>query len=138
MREQWARRIVLITGLLVLLLAFLFADLQNPVKTTDITESRNHLTTIDFEPERIEAGKQVYQQQNCSRCHSIAGEGNPRNPLDNLGEKRSAEELRDYITGADRLQKTISERSLKLKQQYRLLPADELDALIVYMQSLRS
>ena len=138
MREQWARRIVLITGLLVLLLAFLFADLQNPVKTTDITESRNHLTTIDFEPERIEAGKQVYQQQNCSRCHSIAGEGNPRNPLDNIGEKRSAEELRDYITGADRLQKIISERSLKLKQRYRLLPADELDALIVYMQSLRS
>lgn len=138
MREQWARRIVLITGLLVLLLAFLFAALQNPVKTTDITESRDHLATIDFEPERIEAGKQVYQQQNCSRCHSIAGEGNPRNPLDNIGEKRSAEELRDYITGADRLQKIISERSLKLKQQYRLLPVDELDALIVYMQSLRS
>ena len=136
MREQWARRIVVITGLLVLLLAFLFATLQNPIKTTGITENRDQPATIDFAPERIEAGRQVYQQQNCARCHSIAGEGNPRNPLDNIGAKHSAEELRDYITGADRLK--LSKRSSKLKQQYRLLPADELDALIIYMRSLRS
>ena len=136
MREQWAKRIVLITGLLVLLLAFLFATLQNPTKTMDLTENRNHQATIDFEPERIEAGRQVYLQQNCARCHSIAGEGNPRIPLDNIGVKHSAEELRDYITGADRL--NLSKRISKLKQQYQLLPTDELDALIIYMRSLRS
>ncbi|MDH5218673.1 MAG: cytochrome c [Gammaproteobacteria bacterium] len=138
MREQWAIRIVLITGLLVLLLAFLFSTLQNPVETKDITQNKDHISIIDLEPKYIEAGRQVYQQQNCSRCHSIAGEGNPRYPLDNVGAELSTKELRDYITGADHLHNTLPERILKLKQAYRSLPTNELDVLIVYMKSLHT
>ncbi|MBS3935835.1 MAG: hypothetical protein KGZ43_06655 [Sulfuritalea sp.] len=32
MREQWARRIALLTGLLVLMLAAMFAVMQNPIE----------------------------------------------------------------------------------------------------------
>ncbi len=142
MREKWARRVVFLTGLLVLLLAIIFANMQNPVGSPGTTASgeqappgRRRESPV-LEPERIEAGRQVYQQQNCARCHSIAGAGNPRVPLDAVGAKRSAEGLRDWIIGADALQGELPEHIFKLKQAYRDLASDDLDALVIYMQSL--
>ena len=143
MREKWARLIVLLTGLLVLLLAATFAVMQNPIESADTTENTEqtpapeHLKSIVLDPKHIEAGRQIYKQQTCARCHSIAEEGNPRNPLDGVGAKRSAKELRDWIIGADSLQNKLPERAFKLKQVHRTLPGDDLDALVFYMQSLR-
>jgi len=144
MREQWARRIVIITGLLVLLLAIAFAVIQNPKEVPDTTASSEQALPPPerpesniLDPERIEAGRQIYTQQTCARCHSITGEGNPRNPLDGVGARRSAEELRNWITGAHALQGVLPESAFKLKQAYGKLPDGELDALVAYMQSLR-
>lgn len=143
MREKWARRIAVFTGLLVLLLAITFAIIQNPSETSTPVESRKQLAfteplePISLDAEAIEAGQQIYKQQHCARCHSIAGKGNPRNPLDGVGAKRSAEELHDWITGADALQEELPGYALRMKQVYRELPADDLDALVIYMQSLR-
>jgi len=39
MREQWARRIAFLTGLLLLLLAATFAISQNPIEISDGVES---------------------------------------------------------------------------------------------------
>ena len=143
MREKWARRIALLTGLLVLLLAVTFALIQNPTETPVITESREQPPSIKqreliaLDPKRIEAGQQIYKQQTCVRCHSIAGQGNPRNSLDGVGARRTALELRDWIIGADVLQEELPEYASKLKQAYKELPGDDLDALVTYMQSLR-
>ena len=37
-------------------------------------------------------------KQGCARCHSIAGRGNPRSPLDGVGARLSAVEIRRWIT----------------------------------------
>lgn len=143
MREQWARRIAILTGMLVLLLAVIFAFIQNPLETSDTKTNKEQsfyteqLEPAVLNPERIEAGRQVYKQQTCARCHSIAGHGNPRYPLDGVGARRTALELRDWITGEDVLQEELPEYASKLKQRYRELPVDDLDALVIYMQSLR-
>jgi len=143
MREKWARRIALLTGLLVLLLAVTFSFTQNPAKRPDVTDSReqtlpaNQTESFYLDPKHIEAGLQVYKQQSCARCHSIAGQGNPRNSLDGVGTRRTASELRDWIIGADALQGELPGYASKLKQVYRELPGDDLDALVIYMQSLR-
>lgn len=142
MREKWARRIVVLTGLIVLLLAFVFARIQNPGQSTDTTKSREQLSSVErkssdvLDSNRIETGRQIYKQQSCGLCHSIAGQGNPRNPLDGVGSKRSASELRNFITGADTLQGILTTSTRKMKQKYRELSADDLDALVIYMQSL--
>jgi len=86
---------------------------------------------------QIEAGRQVYQQLGCKRCHSIRGEGNPRNPLDGVGIKRTDEELHDWITGTDAIQGLVSGGVLKLKNENKVMPAQELDALLIYLKSLR-
>lgn len=143
MREKWARRIVLLTGFLVLLLAGIFAFIQNPISPPDTTEREEQALTTErkeplaLDPERIKIGRLVYEQQNCARCHSIAGQGNPRNPLDGVGIGRTANELRNRIIGVDTLQGSIPESIRKLKQGYSQLANDDLDALVIYMQSLR-
>ncbi len=130
MREKWARRIVILTALIVLLLAFVFSRIQNPGISTELKQP------VVMDSKRIETGRQLYQQQSCGGCHSIGGQGNPRNPLDGVGKKRTASELRNFITGADTLQGLLTTSIRKMKQRYTQLSADELDALVIYMQSL--
>ncbi len=36
------------------------------------------------------AGEKVYADQKCSVCHSIAGKGNAKGPLDDVGSRLSA------------------------------------------------
>ena len=142
MREKWARRIVLLTALIVLLLAFVFARIQNPDQITDRTKSGEQFSSFDRKPsvvlnsKAIERGRQIYEQQGCGFCHSIAGQGNPRNPLDGVGNKRNASELRNFIIGSDTLEGLLPTGIRKMKQKYKELSADDLDALVVYMQSL--
>jgi mono/diheme cytochrome c family protein len=45
-------------------------------------------------------GEKVYADQKCSLCHSIGGKGNAKGPLDEVGSKLSADEIRAWITDA--------------------------------------
>ncbi len=45
----------------------------------------------------VEKGKAVYAAQKCSVCHGIAGAGNKNNPLDGVGTKLSAADIRAWI-----------------------------------------
>jgi len=140
MREKWARIIALFTGLVVLVLAGAFAVIQNPIESAGTVEimAPDPLTvfpeSIALDPECIEAGRKVYEQQTCGHCHSIAGAGNPRNSLDGVGAKRTPEEMRDWIIGSDTVQEMLPERICKLKQAHKL-SEDELDSLVIYLQS---
>lgn len=131
MRENWAKFIVVFTGLLVVLLAYMFADSQNPVDRTASSKAESLVQDLA----RVETGRKIFNQQMCLRCHSIGGEGNPRYPLDGVGKKLTASELGDWITGSDKLQGKLSESIIQMKQDYRKLSADELNALVIYLQS---
>lgn len=140
MREKWARQIALLTGLMVVLLVMAFTLNQNPRKTdsTAVTgeEPEPELqkpAVVDLE--RIEAGHLVYENQGCALCHSLLGKGNPRYPLDGVGSRLTSYELRDRIVGADTLKGTIPERALKFKQSYKELNDEDLNNLIIYLQS---
>src|SRR6266478_6463958 len=78
----------------------------------------------------IDRGKQVYAAQHCSMCHSIAGKGNPKTPLDDVGSKMTAEELKKYIVNP----KSVKADS-KMKA-YSSLSAEDLDALVAYLGTL--
>ncbi|MEK7282752.1 MAG: c-type cytochrome [Acidobacteriota bacterium] len=41
---------------------------------------------------RADKGQQVYAAQRCSMCHAIAGKGNAKNPLDDVGGRMTADE----------------------------------------------
>jgi mono/diheme cytochrome c family protein len=85
----------------------------------------------------VAKGMKVYEQQKCSLCHSIEGKGNKKGPLDGVGSKLSAEEIREWMVNpAEMTKKTKSERKPPMKA-YSSLPKEELDAIVAYMQSLK-
>ncbi len=82
-------------------------------------------------------GAAVYTEQKCSLCHSVAGKGNAKGPLDGIGAKLSAEDIRQWITNPKEMTaKTKAERKPPMKA-YPNLPAADLDALVAYIQSLK-
>ena len=83
-------------------------------------------------------GEQVYTAQKCSVCHSIAGKGGKQSPLDGVGSKLSADEIRQWIVDPVAMtKKTGSTKKPPMPAKYSKLPAAELDSLVAYMQSLK-
>jgi mono/diheme cytochrome c family protein len=82
-------------------------------------------------------GQKVYADQKCSVCHSIAGAGNKKGPLDKVGTKLSADDIRAWITDAPAMAaKAKADRKPPMKA-YSTLPKAEVDSLVAYMQSLK-
>lgn len=132
MRETWVRIIVTASGLLVILLALVFAWSQNPAATTSPVAAR-------AEPSLpAESGRAVYQAQGCASCHAIAGAGNPRYPLDGVGDRLDAVALRDWTLATGTAATLLPRRAAVMKEDYRDLGADEIDALVAYLSSLRA
>jgi mono/diheme cytochrome c family protein len=81
-------------------------------------------------------GEQVYAAQKCSLCHSIAGKGNAKGPLDGVGSKLSADDIHAWIVDAKGMTaKTKATRKPEMKQYS--LPKDDVDALVAYLSSLK-
>jgi mono/diheme cytochrome c family protein len=87
---------------------------------------------------QVKKGQDVYVAQKCSMCHAIAGKGNKMNPLDGVGKKLTADEVRQWITHPTEMTaKTKSTKKPPMLNKYGSLPKAELDALVAYMQSLK-
>ena len=86
----------------------------------------------------IKKGESVYGAQKCQTCHAIAGKGNKNNPLDGVGKKLSADDIRQWITHPKEMTaKTKSVKKPPMPEKYGSLPAADLDALVAYMASLK-
>ena len=46
---------------------------------------------------QVKKGEEVYAAQKCQMCHAIAGKGNKQNPLDGIGAKLSADDIKKWI-----------------------------------------
>ncbi len=87
---------------------------------------------------QVEHGQKVYTAQKCQMCHAIAGKGSKTNPLDGVGTKLSADDIRQWITHPkDAAAKAKSTKKPPMPAKYAKLPAADLDALVAYMQSLK-
>lgn len=87
-------------------------------------------------PAQIEKGKQVYTAQKCQVCHSIGTVGNKKGPLDEVGTKLTADEIRQWIVSAPEMTaKTKAARKPVMKGY--TMPKEDLDALVAYLHSLK-
>jgi mono/diheme cytochrome c family protein len=83
-------------------------------------------------------GQAVYTAQKCQTCHAIAGAGNKANPLDGVGGKLSADDIKQWITHpTEAAAKAKSTKKPPMPAKYGSLPAADLDALVAYMASLK-
>jgi mono/diheme cytochrome c family protein len=87
---------------------------------------------------QVKKGQEVYAAQKCQTCHSIAGKGSKANPLDGVGKKLSADEIKQWIVNPTEMtKKSNSTKKPPMPNKWSKLPAEELDALVAYLQSLK-
>src|SRR4051812_45011407 len=83
-------------------------------------------------------GAKVYADQKCSVCHAIAGKGNAKGALDDVGSKLSPAEIREWIVDPVAMTaKSKASRKPAMTAKYTALPKDDLDALVAYLSSLK-
>lgn len=134
MRERLARVVAFLAAALLVLLALAFARTQNPAPRAPGAAA----VPADTRRVLVEAGRAVYQAQGCARCHSIAGSGNPRYPLDGVGARREATDIRQWIVGSGEAEGRLPTGVPHVKQAYRKLPRRDLDALVAFLETLRN
>ena len=86
----------------------------------------------------IKRGAEVYAAQKCQTCHLIAGKGSKTSPLDGVGAKLSATDIREWIVHPlEMAAKAQSQKKPSMPAKWGTLPAADLDALVAYLASLK-
>jgi mono/diheme cytochrome c family protein len=134
MRERWAKLVALLTGGVVLALAVFFAYSQNRPDRTQPTPAPPPAASNSDAPQ-VEAGRRVYTEQGCALCHSIAGQGSPRSPLDGVGTRLSADEISRWITPS---RHPAASKNFQARHAQNTLTDSQRAALLTYLRSLRS
>jgi len=90
----------------------------------------------------LEKGRKVYDatMPKCGMCHSIAGKGNAKGPLDGVGDRLTAEDTKAWMrTPKQMTEKTKAARKPNMPAYPQEKLSDEdLAALTAYMLSLKS
>jgi mono/diheme cytochrome c family protein len=83
-------------------------------------------------------GQDVYTAQKCQMCHAVAGKGNKANPLDGVGARLSADDIRQWIVDpVAAAAKAKSTKKPPMPAKYKSLPAADLEALVAYLRTLK-
>lgn len=86
---------------------------------------------------QIERGMKVFADQKCSACHSIAGKGNQKGALDDIGSRLTTDEIRAWVVNpAEMTKKTKAERKPPMRA-YPNLAKEDLDAIVAYVAGLK-
>lgn len=83
-------------------------------------------------------GEKIYIAQKCSLCHAVAGKGNKMGPLDGVGTKLTAAELREWIVDPVAMGKKQGGTRKPPMKSFASLPKAEIDALVEYLQTLKT
>ena len=83
----------------------------------------------------VEKGAAVYAAQKCATCHMLDGKGMAKGPLDGVGSKLTADEIREWIVNPAEMTKKHNATRKPPMRAYPKLPKEDLDALVAFMVS---
>jgi mono/diheme cytochrome c family protein len=78
-------------------------------------------------------GATVYAAQKCSMCHALDGRGMAKGPLDGVGSKLSADEIRQWIVNPAEMTAKANATRKPAMRAYPNLPKEDLDALVAFL-----
>jgi cytochrome c2 len=81
-------------------------------------------------------GEALFTDQKCTLCHSIGDKGNKKGPLDGVGSKLKADEIRGWLTDAKGMSAKMKTTRKPEMKQYAL-PKEDVDSLVAYLTSLK-
>ncbi len=84
-------------------------------------------------PAPADKGATVFAAQKCSMCHSLDGKGQAKGPLDGVGTKLKADEIRQWIIAPAEMTTKSGATRKPAMRAYPNLPKDDLDALVAFL-----
>ena len=78
-------------------------------------------------------GEAVYASLRCSLCHSLDGKGAKNGPLDDVGTKLTAAEIREWIEKPVEMTKKHNATRKPPMRAYPNLAKEDLDALVTFL-----
>ena len=95
------------------------------------------LVTLPAAAQDLKAkGEKIFIDQKCSLCHSVAGKGNVKGALDEVGSKLPAPDIRAWIADASAMTTKTGATRKPVMKQYTL-EKDDVDALVAYLTTLK-
>ena len=85
---------------------------------------------------KADQGAALFTAQKCSMCHSIAGKGNPKGPLDKMTAKNKAEHIRQWLQDPEGMRAKQNATRTPAMKPVKLTP-DQIDALVAYLTSVK-
>ena len=79
----------------------------------------------------VEKGAVVFGAQKCTLCHSLDGKGSAKGPLDGIGSKLKAEEIRQWLVSPVEM----SAKANATRKPLSTLSKEDLDALVAFLAS---
>ena len=79
----------------------------------------------------VDHGKEVYAVQKCAVCHSVSGIGGQKLPLDGIGSKMNANEMKKWIRTPKQMKADTTMKA------YPNLPEKDLNDLVVFLATLK-
>ena len=93
------------------------------------------VTAPAFAQGAVEKGAALFVAQKCSLCHSLAGKGNAKGPLDGIGSKLKAEEIRQWLTTPVEMAAKANATRKPVMKSFASLAKEDLDALVAFIAS---
>jgi hypothetical protein len=95
-------------------------------------------TTAYAQGAGTQKGMDVFVAQKCSVCHSIAGKGKKNAPLDDVGSRLTAAEIKAWILDPVAMaEKREPKSTRKPPMKKKAMPAGDVDALVALLTSLK-
>lgn len=93
------------------------------------------------DPKLASEGKKLYATYKCDKCHQIAGRGSKKGPLDGVGSKLSAADMKRWFTHPAEMEAKLEKKpkgtdSMANALKTKNIEPGEIDALVAYMQTL--
>ena len=86
----------------------------------------------------IARGKRLFTESKCTMCHSVAGKGNLKGPLDGVGARLVPADLRKWLVEPKAMAAKAKAVRKPVMPSFETLKKEDLDALVAYLASLKT
>ena len=86
---------------------------------------------------KVAKGEALFTAQKCTLCHAVAGKGNKKFPLDGVGKTLTADVAKLWLKDPKAAAAKTSKTGTPAMKSYATLAAEDVDALVAYMLSLK-
>lgn len=92
----------------------------------------------EAQPAKVDKGMEIFVAQKCTTCHAIGAKGNKKGPLDDVGSRLTAAQIREWIVDPEGMMaKRVPPSTRKPRMKRKPLKPADVDALVALLSDLK-